>query len=379
MTQYVSECPNCHTSFSISEEQLEVADGMVRCGNCLHIYNAREQISEAANEEPTHLPDTTDEDDWLIDDNFVYEKDSEDEPENSAPIFETNAPLFDDEAWNTGTSESGELEFSDELLNFDENNFEEDALFKDFEELEKSQVKSSTEDWAEDLLKEEDENSPENAAFQDILAQLDTNYKNIPAEQASMSATPNEQLQANIDNDFNLGAANPLGSQQSLHFKQESLWFNIVKKFGVVLLIATLAGQYIYYNFDKLSLNPTTRPMMAALCQTGLCHLKDQRDLNKIRTTNLVVRNHPTMNDSLKVDLILSNRAQFKQQFPKLTLQFKDLKGKIIAGRTFSPKSYLSGELKNQKLMPINQAIHLEFEIVDPGKDAINYEIIVSD
>lgn len=381
MTQYVSECPNCHTSFSISDEQLDVADGMVRCGSCLHIYNAREQIANASAEQ-TPVASSDNEDDWLIDDNFVYGKDTENDEntENEAPLFQSDAPLYDDESWETtATNEKGELEFSEDILNFDEQDFSDDALFKDFEELEKSQSQKSSEDWAEDLLKEEDENSPENAAFQDILAQLDTNYKNIPIEQATLTAEPSATQESNSSNNFNLGAANATGNKPSLQFKKENHWLNITKKLGIVALTGLLITQFVYYNFEQLSVNSKTRPIMSVICKTSLCSLPEQRDINKIKTTNLVVRNHPTINESLKVDLILSNRAQFEQAFPKLTLQFRDLKGKIIAGRTFIPHNYLSGALKNQHLMPINQPIHLEFEIVDPGQDAVNYEIIASD
>jgi predicted Zn finger-like uncharacterized protein len=36
-----TECPNCHTVFRVTEAQLDIADGMVRCGFCKHVFNAR--------------------------------------------------------------------------------------------------------------------------------------------------------------------------------------------------------------------------------------------------------------------------------------------------------------------------------------------------
>jgi predicted Zn finger-like uncharacterized protein len=36
-----TECPNCHTLFRITTAQLEMADGMVRCGFCKKIFDAR--------------------------------------------------------------------------------------------------------------------------------------------------------------------------------------------------------------------------------------------------------------------------------------------------------------------------------------------------
>ena len=38
----VSECPSCQTRFRVTEEQLAVADGRVRCGACLAVFDGRE-------------------------------------------------------------------------------------------------------------------------------------------------------------------------------------------------------------------------------------------------------------------------------------------------------------------------------------------------
>ena len=57
MTQY-TRCPHCDTAFVVTEEQLTIANGKVRCGNCKAIFNAREPEPElteepSAQEEPS--------------------------------------------------------------------------------------------------------------------------------------------------------------------------------------------------------------------------------------------------------------------------------------------------------------------------------------
>ncbi|SFG46338.1 MJ0042 family finger-like domain-containing protein [Neptunomonas qingdaonensis] len=37
-----TRCPACHTAFNVTNGQLKVADGLVRCGGCLHVFNAQE-------------------------------------------------------------------------------------------------------------------------------------------------------------------------------------------------------------------------------------------------------------------------------------------------------------------------------------------------
>lgn len=40
----VTLCPACQTEFFVTEEQLNQHQGQVRCGQCLHIFNAQEQF-----------------------------------------------------------------------------------------------------------------------------------------------------------------------------------------------------------------------------------------------------------------------------------------------------------------------------------------------
>ena len=37
---FVTECPECHAKFRVTDGQLRLADGRVRCGNCLSVFDA---------------------------------------------------------------------------------------------------------------------------------------------------------------------------------------------------------------------------------------------------------------------------------------------------------------------------------------------------
>lgn len=41
---FVTQCPQCRTSFRVSRAQLGAAHGAVRCGACLHVFNAAQQL-----------------------------------------------------------------------------------------------------------------------------------------------------------------------------------------------------------------------------------------------------------------------------------------------------------------------------------------------
>ena len=42
MSNMVTRCPQCHTSFRVTEDHLKLANGAVRCGSCLLVFQARQ-------------------------------------------------------------------------------------------------------------------------------------------------------------------------------------------------------------------------------------------------------------------------------------------------------------------------------------------------
>jgi predicted Zn finger-like uncharacterized protein len=53
MTQsFVTQCPHCRTSFRVNITQLGAAHGAVRCGACLHVFNAAQQLREQGQQLP---------------------------------------------------------------------------------------------------------------------------------------------------------------------------------------------------------------------------------------------------------------------------------------------------------------------------------------
>lgn len=45
---YITSCPKCDTHFLISTEHLKAGHGKVQCGNCEHIFNAKNRLKEAS-------------------------------------------------------------------------------------------------------------------------------------------------------------------------------------------------------------------------------------------------------------------------------------------------------------------------------------------
>ncbi|WP_317931323.1 DUF3426 domain-containing protein [Halioxenophilus sp. WMMB6] len=48
MNHAITRCPKCRTSFRVTPAQLDSAKGVVRCGSCLHIFDARSNLIQSA-------------------------------------------------------------------------------------------------------------------------------------------------------------------------------------------------------------------------------------------------------------------------------------------------------------------------------------------
>lgn len=140
------------------------------------------------------------------------------------------------------------------------------------------------------------------------------------------------------------------------------------------LAICTLFAQYLYVQFDTLSLKSSYRPLYERTCQTLGCTLPDRIAVEKIINKNLVIRKHPDLANALLVDTIMVNEAPFDQPFPDMTILFSNINNQPIAYRRFKPEEY-KGDLGSLSKVPSDTPIHISLEIVDPGAHAINYAI----
>ncbi|MEA1763440.1 DUF3426 domain-containing protein [Pseudomonas syringae pv. tomato] len=143
----------------------------------------------------------------------------------------------------------------------------------------------------------------------------------------------------------------------------------------ILLALAGLAVQYVWYHFDQLARQDQYRPWFQQICPQIGCKVPSKVNISQLKSSNLVVRSHPEFQGALVVDAIIYNRAPFSQPFPLLELRFSDTGGQLIASRRFKPSEYLSGEMAGKEEMPPQTPIHIALDILDPGAKAVNYSL----
>lgn len=391
---HVTQCPHCRTSFRVSQAQLAAAHGAVRCGACLHVFNAAQQLfghtpAPAPAPQPQVAP-----------------------PAQPVDTAKPAGKATDDTLWIHDDLDLDSLDLDEELAKLEE---QEQQLSQQFLALERAPQRTEgfddealpgrdetahDEAWAEALLRDEqhkrptwelqdDDHEDESATppaatetdLEPPLGRLDSSEPDELREAEPETEPDPEPLRRSPRSEPGLGEERLFDLDDEplqLDWRQPAprpwgRWFG----WGLLNLLAAggLLAQYASYNFDELARQDRYRPWFEQLCPSLGCELPSKVDISLIRSSNLVVRSHPEFSGALVVDAILYNRAPFAQPFPLLEMRFADLGGQLIASRRFKPSEYLAGELAGSSEMPPQTPIHISLDILDPGARAVNYSL----
>ncbi|MDF5893630.1 hypothetical protein CCL16_23965 [Pseudomonas syringae] len=434
---FVTQCPHCQTSFRVSHAQLSVARGVVRCGACLQVFNAARQLLEqrasddaekealpaspvvAALPEPEFLPTP------------VPEPELKPQPE---PEPEPEKLPEEDDPWQVSELDLDNLNLDEELARLEQRETRRPDTFArpvsdigndDVSLTAKRDSRQSDEAaWVDTLHNDDVEQLPELHA--EVIADTDPAEAAEPPEddkrtEPSLSldkdldddespmpviiqrkAPPAEKVErwSAVDDDDEDHDHEPepetrgkrsrnepaVRDQTLLDLTDDPLqldWQRPKPRWGrrlawgllIVLALAGLAGQYVWYHFDQLARQDQYRPLFQQICPQVGCKVPSKVDISQLKSSNLVVRSHPEFQGALVVDAIIYNRASFSQPFPLLELRFSDTGGQLIASRRFKPSEYLSGEMAGKEEMPPQTPIHIALDILDPGAKAVNYSL----
>ena len=418
---FVTQCPHCHTSFRISRAQLGAAHGAVRCGACMRVFNAAQQLlvdqnraGKAATPTATPAVQTTPTKPATP----TAPPAPPAPPQPAAPAQPAVEKKSVDTLWIHDDLDLDSLDLDEELAKLEEQELQ---LSREFLAMDaasghlphdENEDSRHDESWAESLIQDEP-GKPAPLAVTQPEAEAEPRAATLP-EPAVFAAPPQERddpvigsldtteddaAEAIDDGDYRITAepvpaatARPARSEPALRddsllaLSEEPLrldWQQPKKPWGRwigwgllnLIAAAALKFQDVAYNFEELARQDQYRPWFEKLCPELGCTLPPKVDTTQIRSTNLVVHSHPQYMDALLVDAILYNRAPFTQPFPLLELRFADLNGQLIASSRFRPSEYLSGELAGQNEMPPQTPIHISLEIKDPGDRAVNYSL----
>ena len=143
---------------------------------------------------------------------------------------------------------------------------------------------------------------------------------------------------------------------------------------GLVLALALLAQVGHQYR-QQLVRHPQVGPVLrAAYDRLGL-PLSPNWDVGAFELRQWGNDELPGGSGQLTVRASLTNRATFAQPHPLLRLEFDDRYGEALASRDFQPTEYLRNSADATRLLAPGASADVELVIVDPGKDAVGYQL----
>ena len=384
MSQAITRCPECQTSFLITEDQLLAANGKVRCGACMHVFQAEDYFVSPMLDVTELLAIEIDY--WANFEQYVeqvtpgrgdvYGHAQAAPAETETPTAQS--PLISIEADHESSRRPRYL------VQFSEPASETGAASADqagpsavvgFWQPQSAELTAVPQATTGTAMDSPVQYWPPVEPVEIVPAQENVTAPADSPVLVDVTATDDVPLDQPLDLsglDIQPDVAELVQDQRRLLSLRWLRWLP-----GILLMVAIGYFQYAFFNMERFAQDLRYRGYYETACAYLVCEVPDFRSPDDLMTREVVIRSHPEAERALIVDLLLRNAAEHRQVFPRLRLQFFNLNGQVIGSRIFKVDEYLGGELRGLKYMPARTEVRISLELVDPGADASGYEMIV--
>jgi predicted Zn finger-like uncharacterized protein len=317
-------CPECRTTFRVSQDNLGARRGLVRCGTCNAVFNAYDTLLPELESPP-----------------------AEPAPTRSAPpstppatelstleLSESTVPVSADADSNTATAK---LERTPEAL------------------VAAAYAAANLPAQAEHIantLTDIDEAEDEPVVHLSASATL----------QAPLPAEP-EPIKTRVPEPEPDILLQPLSAPKP---PRPLTWKTLFSATLATLLVGLFVLQAAYFLRAELAVSvPVTRPALEWLCQALNCSvpLPCQLDQNAIAASSL--EHDPEQKSRVRLSFLLTNHTGQTQAWPRIMLTLSDMREAPVAQQVFQPQSYLPKGVNPSAGMPNNseREIRLDLEL----------------
>lgn len=340
----ITRCPNCSTSFRVTDEQLAAHQGKVRCGRCSFIFNARDFLqrieAEAISSSTTKGIAPT----------VSAEKATKSIPPaaHSTPV--PNALQSEEQQSNRGQpihTASAASTTIEPAFPVGEPN----------DKLDKPSVSAKEERDLQRALARLIKSTRRQKTRKTRKPNRHTIDASTIAQRMADNATPAGANSPEIDSDAEYRPI--LDDTDDLFLPPKRSRWSWLWSLGSLLLTISLLAQLAYnYRLELSQEFPALRPKWLALCSHLACDmpLPRQADLLRSEWSELTyIPDHPTL---IQVKATLRNLAPFEQALPKLELTLTDESERVVAKKIFSPAEYLAQSDSVQNALAANDELH---------------------
>lgn len=330
--QSITHCPACQTQFVVTELQLQQHNGTVRCGHCLHVFNATEQLVNA----------------------------------DGAAVADDVG--LDNTEHEMAASESTCLE--NEVL---ENNviqlkprIKPDLTPADL--LTPSDLISQTS--TDNHLLDVSEVAAEMLASDAEMVEVSSNV-----ELLSMSS--------NLDKPSNIANATETYQYDYLTEpskpKPSSKLFSILRWIFLITLILSAIAQSVYFLRHQIALYyPNVKPSLEQVCKKIGCGIELPKKIEFIVIDDSDIQEDVERAGLMRLSTTLINRADFNQAYPNLELTLTDVDDKPKLRRIFKPQEYLPANTNIAQGLAAGEELKVKLAMTTQGIVVAGYRVFVA-
>lgn len=346
----ITRCPKCQSGFAVTPDQLKQHDGLVRCGQCRHVFDGYDGLqgsvptltqqigsAQASSEEPItespleHIPEAP--------------------PETPIIPPIESLPTHTDAVGTIGAAYATDSETS------------ESSDIQIFSAIRPDNLSASaTAIYAEDepYLGSSSFEEPLNDEFQD---------SDEPFQVMGESRTRGDDPSA-------VGWQEPefLDDEESMSLGAWFLWTGL----SVLLVFVLVFQLLVYFRNDLVTAYPQTRPLLVWVCKPIDCEVNYVRRIDRIVIIGSSLQQSPEKqaNDQLNMALKLTmqNRSTDPQPWPHLLLSLSDASGTVVAKKVIPPSEYLPQSQPAQPFLAREEVV-LNLDLDVTGLSVSGFEV----
>lgn len=303
---YITACPACETQFLITKEHLKAYRGKVQCGNCNHVFNAKNRLTEISED-----IENAEEYDVAVSGTVESSSLEYGETEHTSSEADTNSVIEPDEIVTNAadielTASADEKPINEKL------NVVLDAV-PDLTDLTSSDLAQP------DLHSAETAHSPYiSKPISKLISEDEVDIQSIRAPILIEDLTTDPKFQ--------------------LTKPKRNIW--LLSAICLLLIVAML--QSAYFLRSKIAANyPQFKPYLVQACEHLHCKINLPQQLDLLTIDDSDMQESEGYQDVIAFSSLIINNANYAQAYPNIELTLTDAEDKPVLRKLVKPQEYL--------------------------------------
>jgi predicted Zn finger-like uncharacterized protein len=284
-----TSCPECGTTFRVSQDQLGLRRGLVRCGHCNAVFNAYDTLLPELEEAP-------------------------------------DLPPADAEAAELGMASGVEVVADAEAA----------------AEADVGAVPQVEREEAEQALAEASSTRDALALYQEAASAQFQSEPEPGAETTTETEVPPRAVAAAAEETSDSILLSDLPNRLAENRPRLARWKTALYLLATLLLSLGLLAQITYFLRGELAAAlPETRPLLNTLCRPLNCVVPLPKQLSRQAIVSSSLEHDTEQKSRIRLSFLLANRTGQTQTWPHVILTLSDVRESPVAQKAFAPDVYL--------------------------------------